>query len=93
MYVKVNLFSEKKGEINKFLSKFYNTNLDIDKKLQWEKEYANPVELAELVGIYVDNSEEYSLNMWVCLDKNVFIQITSENADTFIKYLYERFPY
>ena len=93
MNAKVNLFSEKKGEINKFLSKFYNTNLDIDKKLQWEKEYANPVELAELVGIYIDNCEDYSLNMWICLDKNVFIQITSENADTFIKYLYERFPY
>ena len=93
MNAKVNLFSEKKGEINKFLSKFYNTNLDIDKKLQWEKEYANPVELAELVGIYIDNSEDYSLNMWICLDKNVFIQINSENADIFIKYLYERFPY
>lgn len=93
MLAKVNLYSEKKGELNKFLSKFYNTNLGIEKKLQWEKEYANPIELAEIVGTYVDNSDKYSLNMWICLDKDVFVRITSENADEFIKYLYERFPY
>ena len=36
--VTVNLFSEKEGEVNKFLSHFYNTNLDIENSLKWEKE-------------------------------------------------------
>ncbi len=89
----VHLFSQKKGELNKFLSSFYNTNLELENSLTWQKKYANPVELAEIIGIYVDNSDNYSLFMWICLDKNVFIQITSANADDVIKYLYERFPY
>lgn len=93
MFAKVNLYSEKKGELNKFLSNFYNTNLYIENNFQWEKEYANPVELAEIIGAYIDNSDEYFLNMWICLDKNVFVHVTSENGDELIKYLYERFPY
>ena len=87
------LIQPKKGELNKFLSSFYNTNLELENSLTWQKKYANPVELAEIIGIYVDNSDNYSLFMWICLDKNVFIQITSANADDVIKYLYERFPY
>ena len=89
----VHLSSKKKGELNKFLSSFYNTNLELEDSLTWQKKYANPVELAEIIGGYIDNSDDYALWMWICLDKNVFIQITSENADDVIKYLYERFPY
>ena len=75
MVASVNLFSNKKGEINKFLSKFYNTNLDVENSLNWEKNYSNPVEIAEIVGIYIDNFEDYLLNMWISLDKNVFIKV------------------
>lgn len=57
------------------------------------KESANPVELAEIIGIFVDNSDDYVLNMWLSLDKDVFVNVTSENADSIIRYLYERFPY
>lgn len=93
MLVTVNLYSEKKGELDRFLSLFYNTNLDIPDSLSWEKKYANPVELAEIVGAYIDNSENFELNMWIHLDKNVYVHITEANADDVIKYLYERFPY
>ena len=89
----VQLSSKKKGELNKFLSSFYNTNLELEDSLTWQKKYANPVELAEIIGTYVDNSDDYALFMWICLDKNVFIQVTPENADDIIRYLYERFPY
>ena len=33
----VSLFSEKDGEVNKFLSRLYNTELDIPEKKSWEK--------------------------------------------------------
>ena len=75
MYVTVNLYSQKKGELNKFLSKFYNTNLEIYQELTWKKEYSNPIELAEIVGVFLDNMEDYLIHMWVCLDKNVYINI------------------
>ncbi len=93
MYVTVNLYSKKKGELNKFLSKFYNTNLEIYQELTWKKEYSNPIELAEIVGVFLDNMEDYLIHMWVCLDKNVYININEQNGNEIIKYLYERFPY
>ena len=93
MIASVNLFSEKKGEINKFLSSFYNTNLDIQDSLKWIKNYSNPIEIAEIIGIYIDNIDEFFLNMWISLDKNIFIKIDEKNADNIIRYLYERYPY
>ena len=93
MIAKITLYSEKKGELNKFLSSFYDTNLDIENHLKWEKESANPVELADIIGTFIDNSDDFALSMWLSLDKNVFLNITTENADTIIRYLFERFPY
>lgn len=75
------------------MSHFYNTDLDIENELKWEKKYENPIELAEIIGIYIDNSDNYMLNMWISLDKDVFINVTNDNANKIIKYLYERFPY
>lgn len=89
----VNLYSKNKGELNNFLSKFYNNNLKITDDNNWEKDFNNPVEIAELVGAYIDNNDNYNISMWICLDEGVLIKITNKNADDIIKYLYERFPY
>ena len=89
----VNLYSKNKGELNNFLSKFYNNNLKITDDNSWEKDFNNPVEIAELVGAYIDNNDNYNISMWICLDEGVLIKITNKNADDIIKYLYERFPY
>lgn len=93
MFATVNLYSTKKGELNDFLSRFYNTNLEIYNNLNWEKKYTNPIELAEIIGVYIDNSDLYNLKMLICIDKNLFVTITEDNANDIIKYLYERFPY
>ena len=89
----IKIHSKKKVEINKFLSKFYNTNLEIEKKLRWEKEYKNPIEMAELIGTFADNIDEFDIKMWVSLDKDIFINISDKNANNIIKYLFERYPY
>ena len=89
----VNLYSKNKDELNNFLSKFYNNNLKITDDNSWEKDFNNPVEIAELVGAYIDNNDNYNISMWICLDEGVLIKITNKNADDIIKYLYERFPY
>ena len=93
MQATVSLFSNKKGELNNFLSRFYNTNLEIYNNLKWEKKYANPLELAEIIGTFVDKLDNYQISMWIPLDKNVFISVSEKNADDIIKYLYERYPY
>lgn len=93
MAVTVKLRSKKQGEINKFLTKFYNINTDIIESLEWKKEYQNPVELSDILGVFADNYKNFNIQMWICLDKNVYINITNKNANKIIKYLYERYPY
>lgn len=91
--VSVNLYSENSREIENFLSSFYNSSFDINNDLNWEHKYENPIEITEIIGAFIDNLEDFKLSMWVSLDKGVYINVTNENADNLIKYLYERYPY
>lgn len=93
MRASIRLHSKKNGEINKFLSKFYNTDLEINETLKWEKKFDNPIDLTELIGVYVDNYDVFQIKMWISLDKNIFVKISENNADEIIRYLFERYPY
>ena len=84
---------KKKGEIENFLSRFYNTDINLNNSLFWEKTYDNPVEIAEIIGIYIDNSDNFSITMWISLDKHIYVHVNELNANELIKYIYERFPY
>ena len=88
----VNINSKKNGEDNRFLSKFYNNNLKL-KDNNWEKKFSNPIEIAELIGVYIDNFEDYELSFWFSLDDGIIVKVDKTNANEIIKYLYERFPY
>ena len=90
----VQLYSDKPGEILNFLNKYFNdSNLKLSDELLWEKHYDNPIEIADIIGTFIENNENYKINMWVSLDKDYFININEYNADKIIRYLYERYPW
>lgn len=93
----IKLFSNVNGEISRFLKHFYSNNqqdiLVDDYILEWQKTFENPVEMAEIIGVFIDNIDDYKINMWICLDKDILINVTKNNVDELIRYLYERFPY
>ena len=93
MSVTVNLYSNEKSEIKRFLSSFYDENINIDNDLKWEHCFENPIESADIIGVFIDNNENFKINMWVSLDEGFFINITDFNAEKIIRYLYERYPY
>lgn len=93
MEVIVKLYSQKKDEIIKFLNKFYNKSINIKNNLEWETSFKNPVEASDIIGTFIDNNTDFDINMWVSLDKNFFLNITDNNADKIIRYLFERYPY
>jgi len=93
MYAQVRLQSKQKGELNRFLSEFYDTNLEIENETKWVKQYKNPVEITDLIGVYIDNINKYNIKMWIILDKDIYIKISEQNANMIIKYLFERYPY
>ena len=89
----VRLYSTKRKEINSFLNNFFNQNKKNVNLMEWEKKYQNPVEMAEIIGTFIDNNDKYSINMWISLDKGIFINVTDNNVDKIIKYIYERYPW
>lgn len=93
MIATVTLHSKKTGEINSFLSKYYETDLEISNKFKWKKQYNNPVEITDLIGVFVDNIDAFEIKMWINLDRDIFINISERNADNVIRYLFERYPY
>ena len=88
------LIYKKKNEIKKFLENYYDKNIEIkNDDLEWKKEFDNPIEMAEIMGTFIDNSDKYEINMWISLDSGVLINVTEYNLDDIIRYLYERYPY
>lgn len=81
------------GEIEKFLNLYYNKKLTLENPLFWKKEFDNPIQIAELIGVFIDNKEKINANLWISLDKDVFICVNDNNSNNLIKYIYERFPY
>ena len=93
MLSSISIFSNKKGEINRFLSNYYNTSdLGIKDKLSWQKSYKNPIEMTDLIGIFIENSDTFKISLWVCLDSDVYIRVSDRNADKLIRYIFERYP-
>ena len=89
----VSLYSQKKQEISKFLKSFNNISVDDNNILEWKKEFENPVEIADIIGVFIDNNEKFMINMWVSLDEGFFLNVTEHNADQIIRDLFERYPY
>ena len=89
----VNLYSTEQNEIENFLRKFSDTNVIIQDPLKWEKVYENPIEMADIIGVFIDNKEKFKINMWISLDSDVYININDDNAEKIIRYLFERYPY
>ena len=93
MYTIVDLYSDKAGEISRFLNDFFGKEQILENDLKWEKRYYNSIEIADIIAAYIDNNNKYKINMWISLDKDTFINVTNYNANEIIKYLYERYPY
>ena len=41
----------------------------------------------------MDNNDQYAISAWISLDEGLSIQVTNDNLDSIIRYLYERYPY
>ncbi len=94
----IKLYSNINGEINNFVNKFYLATENILKSvtentLELKIDYQNPVEMCDLIGTFIENKDDFKINMWICIDEDVLINVTKNNADEIIRYLYERFPY
>lgn len=89
----VSLYSMQNNEIKRFLDTFYEEDVKLENNLEWKKNFENPIEITDIIGAFIDNNDKYKIAMWISLDEGVFINITDDNADKIIRYLFERYPY
>lgn len=89
----VSLYSMKKNEIKRFLDIFYEKDVKLDNNLEWKRNFENPIEITDIIGAFIDNNDRFNIAMWISLDEGIFINITDDNADKIIRYLFERYPY
>ena len=88
----INLYSVENNDISIFLEKYFNTT-NIPKTKIWSMEYKNPVEMVDLIGVFLENTDKYHINMWISIDEGIYINITNQNGEKIIRYLFERYPY
>ena len=89
----VNLYSSKEGEIENFLTSFYNKKIELNNNLKHSIYFENPVEMADIISAFIENNDKFKINMWISFDNGVYINVTEHNIDKIIRYIYERFPY
>lgn len=93
MFSKVFLISNQENEIQNFLEKFSNKKIELENPFFWKKDFTNPIDISEIIAAFIDNINTFNLVMWISLDKDIFIKISSKNSNAVIKYLFERYPY
>ena len=89
----INFYSEINGEIKKFLERYYSKNLNLEDNLYFQKEFDNPIDMIDIISCFIDNNNKFKINLWISLDKDVYICVTDKNINSLIKYIYERYPY
>ena len=75
----VNLYSDKKGEIKKFLEAFYDNNLDIKNDFKWEKCFDNSVEISDIIGAFIDNNDKFKIKRE--REKHISIKLITEKLE------------
>ena len=93
MRTSINFYSEITGEIKRFLEQYYSKNLTLSDNLTYAQEFDNPVDMIDIISCFIDNNEKFKMNLWISLDKDVYICVTDKNLNNLIKYIYERYPY
>ena len=89
----VDIYSENYLEIQNFINSFFEKDLKINENQKCEIVYKNPLYCADIISSYIDNSNKFNISMWISFDKYLFVNITKNNADKIIRYLFERYPY
>ena len=57
--ISVNLYSNSSKELEEFLSSFYSSSFNLNNVLSWEHSYDNPIEIADIIGVYADNFNDF----------------------------------
>ena len=78
MSVIVSLYSKKNNQIDRFLSKYNKDFAHSKDATEWKKNIDNPIELADIIGVFIDNNDEFDTEYIPVGDK---IAISKRRSD------------
>ncbi len=86
MAITVNLWSDKAGEIKRFLEKYYEKDIKMDDDVeQLIYVYEKPLEAVDLISVVMDNKDKYRLSLCIQVDSHDIHPVTAENHNDIIK--------
>lgn len=93
MKVVVNLWSNREGEIKKFLESYYEKEIDMDSGvMKWIYTYNNPLEAVDIISAVVDNSDKYKIAVCIQADEEgILYPVTSENHNDVVIGMFQLF--
>ena len=92
MAISVTLWSQKNGEIKRFLEKFYEKSVRMDEDVnQWIYVYRKPLEAVDMICAIMDNSDKYRISLCIQVDEHDVHPITYENHNDVIKGMFHLF--
>jgi len=92
MPITVNLLSENEGILKSFLDTYYEKDCKIDNDVsEWINIFNKPLEAIELISSVVDNSDSFDINLKICMDAGIFVEVTQQNVNDIIKFMLFRY--
>ncbi|HOQ06903.1 MAG TPA: hypothetical protein PK127_04805 [Clostridiales bacterium] len=92
MSLTVNLWSRKEGELKRFLSCYYECDVEIsDSAGGWFHEYARPAEAVDIISAVIDNSDRFQITMYIQLGDGRLYKVTEANHNDVIRDIFMLF--
>lgn len=90
--VTVTLLSQKPSELNKFLSRYFDEEVDVaDEAFMWSCIYEEPLAGVNLISTLIDNNENFKIDALISIEHLDSIKVSEDNIDDLIKLMYFRY--
>lgn len=92
MKLTVNMWSRKKGEINRFLKSYYSSDVEMEEEAgAWSCDYNKPLEAVDIISAVMDNNDRYQINLCIQVDEGQLHHITTDNHNNIVKDIFNLF--
>ena len=86
--ITVSLITNQKDEINRFLSTYYQREMDIkNETFKWSMICNSPFECLNIVTTAIDNNDKYNMQVHISMPELEAV-IDDNNVNDFVKYIY-----
>lgn len=86
MSVTLSLWSTKQGEIQRFLSSYYEKDYTGEEfSRRWIENFNNPLNSIDMISALMDNIDSYDMTMYIHMDNGFLHKITRNNYDDVIR--------